>query len=127
MKATSILMLLICVGCGQKRLAVHLNKITTIDTVSTTKSYDLIDDYFNVKLSSVTQPTGKYYIAKRENSISTNPFQFEQIVIVDELGKTTHFTDATEFLNFMSARGYEMASETKSKYGGDYTFKKKAE
>lgn len=106
-------------------MQVHLNKITTIDTVNTDNFIDLTDEYFEVKLGSVTMDSGKYYIAKRENRISSDPFRMEQIVIVDDKQETYHFKDATEFLNYMAARGYEMASERKNKYGGEYTFKKK--
>ena len=125
-KNSTLIVLVLClIGCGTKPEYVHLNKVVTVDTVSTDNFYDLTDEYFEVKLSSVTQATGKYYIAKRENRISDNPFRFEQIVIVGDDKKPCHFTDATSFLNYMAARGYEMVTERKNKYGGEYTFKKK--
>ena len=32
---------------------------------------------------------------------------------------------STEFLNFMSAHGYDLVDQIPNQYGGDYTFKRK--
>jgi hypothetical protein len=34
------------------------------------------------------------------------------------------FQEPTEFLNFMSGRGYDLVSQERAKYHIDYTFKK---
>ena len=82
-------------------------------------------DYFEISLASYSD--GKYYKAKKDilEPKSLEDFRVKFLFVTDSLGNELQFQDATDFLNFMSARGYEMSDQTKHRYGVDYTFKKR--
>ena len=81
-------------------------------------------DYFEVSLSSQTD--GGYH-ADKDIITPTSIENFKAVffTIVDKDRQEIHFLTSTEFLNFMSAHGYELVSQLLNEYGGDYTFKKK--
>lgn len=113
-------------SCSEKCPPLNVVTYTVIDTVRTEARSVIKDEYFEIKLSSVTPKSGeKYYLAKREIELVPNPFKMVDLYIVAYDNKPEKFKGSTELLNYMAARGYEMASERKNKYGGDYTFKKK--
>lgn len=81
-------------------------------------------DYFDVSLYSYDNGTfqAKKEILKPE---SVKDFKMIFFVITEEDGNEIRFNTTTDFLNYMSARGYEMADQTKHEFRIDYTFKKK--
>jgi hypothetical protein len=99
---------------------VDKNQVKT-ETIS-----EVTTDYFEVGLGSLT--TGGY---SGQKDIITpevgKEFKFVFFYIVKKDGSNITFTTSTEFLNFMSARGYEMVDQLKNNYGADYTFKKRKE
>lgn len=81
-------------------------------------------DYFEVKLHA--QTTGGFLAQKTivEPKIHET-FKYVFFTIVKEDGTKINFPTSTEFLNFMSARGYDMVSQLEDQYGNFYTFKRK--
>ena len=81
-------------------------------------------DYFEVGLSS--QTTGGFLAQKDvvEPEVGA-PFKAVFFQVCLKNGTNIKFMTTTEFLNFMSALGYEMATQLPNKYGVDYTFKRK--
>lgn len=91
-------------------------KKETISEVST--------DYFECELSEQTD--GGYHAQKDIiTPESVDNFKFVFFTIVDKDKNEIHFMTSTDFLNFMSAHGYELVSQIPNQYGGDYTFKRK--
>jgi hypothetical protein len=101
---------------------------TVIGTGKDQKEDDVISevtsDYFEVGLSE--QTTGGY-LAQKDIVLPKigEPFKFVFFRILQKDGTNINFMTSTEFLNFMSAHGYEMVDQLKNDYGADYTFKKK--
>jgi hypothetical protein len=93
-----------------------MNKKETVSEIST--------DYFEVSLSA--QTTGGF-LAQKDiiEPIPGEPFKAEFFQISDKDGVNIKFMTSTEFLNFMSAHGYDMVNQIPNQYGGDYTFKRK--
>jgi hypothetical protein len=85
---------------------------------------EVTSDYFEIGLSS--QTTGGY-LAQKDIVVPKigEPFKFVFFTISQKDGNNIKFMTSTEFLNFMSAHGYEMVDQLKNDYGADYTFKKK--
>ena len=83
-------------------------------------------DYLEVGLNSYD---GGFFKAKKDlvKPESLGDFKMKFYFIADSLGKEIEFENSTEFLNFMSARGYEMADQVKHQYRIDYTFKRRTE
>jgi hypothetical protein len=81
-------------------------------------------DYFEVGLSS--QTTGGFLAQKDivEPKIDI-PFKSVFFQVCQKEGTNIKFMTTTEFLNFMSAHGYDMVNQIPNNYGADYTFKKK--
>lgn len=83
-------------------------------------------DYFEVRLSSLADEAK--FIA-RNNTINAyedgGNFKFVDFTIANKTGKSYKFETNTDFLNFMSERGYDLVDQIKNKYSVDYTFKKK--
>jgi len=126
-----ICLILILTGCGSQ---------STKDAAASTPlyieftrygddRYDSVyvasDQYLQFGLRSVTKASGKTYIAQYElkEYTATSPVS-EEITVCDQSGTTIQFVTPAEFLNHMIARGYDLVTEEKNKYGGDYTFKK---
>jgi hypothetical protein len=85
---------------------------------------EVTSDYFEVSLSALID--GTYEGEKTiEESTSVVNYKYIFFQISDKDGVLIKFKESTEFLNFMSAHGYEMIDQVKNRYGGDYTFKKK--
>ena len=85
---------------------------------------EITSDYFEVSLSS--QSTGGY-LAQKDiiEPVPGKPFKAEFFQISDKEGNNIKFITSTEFLNFMSAHGYELVDQLPNEYGGNYTLKKK--
>ena len=82
-------------------------------------------DYFEIGLEEAGN--GSHYVAEKtiEQKMSMDNFKSSFFFIVNKKGEQMKFKTSTEFLNFMSARDYEMVDQAKKRYGIDYTFKKK--
>ncbi|MFC2119192.1 hypothetical protein ACFLSY_11170 [Bacteroidota bacterium] len=93
---------------------VKTDTITTIDT-----------DYFEVGLYLMVDETN--YTTKKDIVKPTSIENFKSVFfyLVDNDGMKINFKGSTEFLNFMSERGYEMVDQVKFDYHTDYTFKKR--
>ena len=129
----SICLLLVC-SCnnGQKKAP----KPETLYILTTTATYpnnvmnkvdaisEINTDYFECDLSLLT--TGGYYgqkdITKPEVGV---PFKAVFFQICNKDKTLITFVTTTEFLNFMSAHGYDLVTQIPNKYGGEYTFKRK--
>lgn len=141
-----LLLLLVAVGCGSKQVqelqaeapvenpapppelpALLVKKFTTVKDVNTDTTYQVLDAYFEIALSSVTKDEGRHYIAVRdiERPRVGKPYRSVSIALIDSAEQILKFKDSTDFLNFMAARGYDMVSDKPNKFGSEYTFKKK--
>ena len=66
------------------------------------------------------------YKANQLINTSTEPtVKVTFLTITNEDGSDIWFKSSIEFLNFMSARGYGMVTQSKDRYNTNYTFKKK--
>jgi hypothetical protein len=128
------LSLLICASCNQnKGNSTKVEKLyikTTLaekpgSEMKTTETIsEISSDYFEVSLSSQTD--GGYHAQKDViEPIPGQPFKAEFFQMSEQNGTLIKFMTSTEFLNFMSAHGYELVNQITNEYGGDYTFKRK--
>jgi hypothetical protein len=112
---------------SRPQVFVKLSTTTGVNEKQITKdsNYVIENDYFEVGLYSVGQ--GKSYIAEKEieEPRSIENFKSVTLYIVDSTQNPISFKSSTEFLNYMSERGYEMVDQEKLKYHTDYTFKRK--
>lgn len=85
---------------------------------------EISTDYFEVSLAS--QTNGGFLAQKDivEPEVGI-PFKSVFFTISQKDGTNIKFMTSTEFLNFMSAHGYELENQIPNQYGGDYTFKRK--
>jgi len=93
---------------------------------------EVTNDYFEIKFfSGVSDSDGRTAITSMTDLVKsiklkgTTDFKHVYFTVVNKDGSQIKFTAPTEFLNFMSARGYELFDQTKNKFSIDYTFKKK--
>lgn len=85
---------------------------------------EITSDYFEVSLSA--QTTGGFHAQKDITEPEPGkPFKAEFFQISEQNGTLIKFMTSTEFLNFMSAHGYDLVDQIPNQYGGDYTFKRK--
>lgn len=93
----------------------------------TSKKSTVIDsDYFEIGLFSlVDKSKGFHAKIDIEKPESIDNFRMVFAQIVDERDSAIYFRGSTEFLNFISERGYKMIDQVKKKYSTDYTFQKK--
>ena len=86
----------------------------------------LTTNYFEVELQS-------YHDGHYEGMKSLIEAQLDKewnskrFTMTDSIGNDLSFASSTDFLNFMSSRGYEVSNQTKLPDGFDYTFKRKME
>jgi hypothetical protein len=85
---------------------------------------EITSDYFEATLDE--QTTGGY-LAQKDIVLPEvgKPFKSVFFQISQKDGTLIKFMTSTEFLNYMSAHGYELVTQIPNEYGGDYTFKKK--
>lgn len=85
---------------------------------------EITTEYFEVALSAQTD--GGFHAQKDiiEPELG-KPFKAEFFQISEVNGTLIKFMTSTEFLNFMSAHGYDLVDQIPNQYGGDYTFKRK--
>lgn len=115
--------LLLLVGCTAQQPELRTKTFSALDTLGTVGIVS--SEYFEVSLGSVTygdNPT--FYIADHDLPASKEEV-FKRLLLVNEADSVIHFENSTAFLNYMSARGYEMQEQRKKKYSTDYTFKRK--
>lgn len=92
--------------------------------VKTETISEVTSDYFEIGLSSLD--SGGYGATKEVITPEVGKeFKYVFFYVVNKDGSSIKFTTSTEFLNYMSARGYDMVDQIKNEYGADYTFKKK--
>ncbi len=113
-----IILMAIACSCGIDNKPIYIATYKSIDSVVVS---EVKDDYFEISLHSMQ--SGTNYKASKEYKDSEGDWVF--IDIVDMEGERIRFTNSTEFLNFISERGYEMVDQSKEKYITHYTFKKK--
>jgi hypothetical protein len=109
-----------------EKLYIKTTDVTGVDEKKVKKETisEVITDYFECELSS--QEDGGYHAQKDiVTPTSIENFKFVFFTIVEKDGNEIHFMTSTDFLNYMSAHGYEMVTQIPNEYGGDYTFKKK--
>lgn len=127
---TNILLLAIAlfISCNQTE-KLYIRTYTTItedgkqvttDTVSAVNG-----DYFDIDLNSVNN--GEHYIGSKniESPTSMENFRLIRVAVTDDKGDVLKFKSTTDFMNFMSVRGFEMKDQKDKRYGTAYTFKKK--
>ena len=133
MKA-KLLITLIAIGlftsCNPKsELRVNLKTSTLVNDNPNHKDsiYVVNSEYFEIGLYSYTDLQNVTYSAKKEieQSNISEVFKMVTLSVVDASNKDVVYNNSTEFLNYMSERGYEMTDQEKFKYRTDYTFKKK--
>jgi hypothetical protein len=114
----------VSVGDDKQPLGLYIITSTTVGKETSYDSTRVNSDYFEVGLGEVE---GKGYRAEKtlQNSRPGEKFRYVFFLITDKNGHIPYFNSSTDFLNYMSKRGYEMADQIKNKYGADYTFKKK--
>lgn len=130
-KALLLLMLIsvILTSCEKHKSDLYIltSTINGLDEKQVRKdSLTMVDsDYFEVSLESMAN--GTLFKARKELSKPSigKEFHMGYFEVVDGNGKSLRFKTSSEFLNFMSLKGYDMADQTKSKYQTDYTFKRK--
>jgi len=126
-----IMMSIIMTSCNQQKNEkprLYIKTVTVIgidENQIETDTITIIDyDYFEIGLYLRTDEgfmTNKDVI----KATSIENYKAVEFRIVQEDGSNIMFKSSTEFLNFMSKRGYDMIDQLKSKYHTDYTFKKK--
>jgi hypothetical protein len=110
-----------------KQLFISTRTVTGTDENRKDKSVisTIESDYFEVTLSKLSEEPKFIATKKLIKPSSMENFKYVYFNITDEEGENFKFDTSTDFLNFMSERGYNLADQVKNKYGGDYTFKKK--
>lgn len=135
MNQTSIafgLLMVLNICCSTNRDQSEL-RIKTTQSVSTLTEEVVSDDrlstvtnpYFEVTLSSVNG--GAYHIAGKELSKSwkDDTLRLTSFFVVDSVGTVVQFNGATEFLNYVAQRGYDLTDQKQGRYSIDYTFKRR--
>lgn len=125
-----ILSLLIACTNEKKAPKLFLQTVTiegTKKNEKTTKKTEVIDsDYFEIGLFLlVDKSKGFHAKIEIEKPESIDNFRKVFAQIADERDSAIYFKGSTEFLNYMSERGYLMVDQVKKKYSTDYTFQKK--
>ncbi|MCF8254882.1 MAG: hypothetical protein K9H61_02330 [Bacteroidia bacterium] len=126
-------------GCGQDQSGSSLNQKTDktsfrplfINVLSATavngkvektvELKEIKDQYFEISLTIQSD----HFIATKdlESYSKLEKVEIKSISVVNEKGELQHFTNPTEFLNYMYERGFELKDQFKKRYGFDYTFK----
>ena len=109
-------------------------KITTFvgDVKTSVLSIENLGEYYEVTLSAFPDEEngGSRYgvrIDIEEGKFVNDVFHWKISELVDETTKEElWFKEPTDFLNYLSTKGYEMVEQKKGKYNIDYTFKKKS-
>jgi hypothetical protein len=109
------------------KLMVKLSSTIGIDENQITKdsNYVINTDYFEISLYSASNGSNFWAEKKIEEPKSLENFKVVTLYIVDKANKPISYTSSTDFLNYISERGYEMKDQQKFKYHTDYTFKRK--
>jgi hypothetical protein len=116
------------ISCGKSELPGLFIKTSTVEDVGENQirkdSITVVNsDYFEIGLYQYSN--GSSTAEKTiENSVLVENFKMRFFHVTDSLGNSLRFQSSTEFLNFMSARGYVMVTQAPKKYVTDYTFKK---
>jgi len=127
---TLLALILIILSCKQiVKPKLYIIIVTISDRDKEKCSYDTVlsvfeDEYFGIELKSYGG--GRLYKAekyKNESELYTsNNMVF--YMVAGEDGKEIEFNDYTEFINYMTERGYKMYNKINGAYGDTYIFKK---
>ena len=109
-------------------------KITTFvgDVETSILSTENLGEYYEVTLSAFPDEEngGSRYgvrIDIEEGKFVNDVFHWKISELIDETTKEElWFKEPTDFLNYLSTKGYEMVEQKKGRHNIDYTFKKKA-
>lgn len=136
MKRTILVVTLITVmflnSCETKPdLYIMTNTVIKKDDVNTGSKVKKIysNSYLEISLSISNDDENKYIAVettKKAKIDNAGVFTRTQIYIVNESGESVLFNTSTEFLNYMSERGYNLEIKEEGKYSTKYTFKKNA-
>ena len=115
-----IMMSIIMTSCNQQKSRLYIKTVTVIGIDENQVETDTItiinSDYFEIGLylGSSEEPS---FITKKDVIKPTSIENYKAVLfrIVQEDGNDIIFKSSTEFLNFMSKRGYEMIDQLKSK------------
>jgi len=114
---------------SKQQLGVLVNMKTYTGTGENSKTKDsgyyIATDYFEIGLYSLA--SGKGYIAEKqiEEPTSLENFRSVSLNVVDSSLNPIIFGSSTDFLNFMSEKGYSMKEQTVEKQHTDFVFVKK--
>jgi hypothetical protein len=148
--------LLLIVACADKKKESSANKVKPLYIVTCTVSHQdstvvettdttlVTSEYFEVGLYSISQSFAFEQLFKARKNLdkrtsttgtltalkdfmSSENFEYQFFTIEEKGVSSLTFDSSTDFLNFMSERGYEMVDQTKHgrNFNTDYTFKKK--
>ena len=109
-----------------EKLFIKTTSATGVDKnqIKTDSISEITSDYFEIRLGLLT--TGGYGASKDVITPEVDKeFKYVFFYIVNADGSNIKFTTSTEFLNYMSARDYELVNQIPNNYGADYTFKRK--
>lgn len=109
------------------KVLMNLSTFTGVDEKQIAKdsNYYLNTDYFEIGLYPTDRNT---YVAyeKIEKATSLENFKSVTLYISDNENKMLHFKSPTDFMNYLSDRGYEIQGKIQAKKHINYTFKKKS-
>jgi len=105
-------------------------KTTTRQSIQGKKTEDSVvgvlnTDYIEISLDSYDN--AQHYEANKDlekTYKSTTDYKFVLLKVIDNQGNPIQFKTSTDFLNFMSEKGYKMVDQKKGEYNIDYTFNK---
>lgn len=94
-----------------------------LDSIVETKS--ISTDYLDMNLVLLAEQDSFIGEKKIQDPISMEDFKVVRLNVSDKYGEYLYFKSSTDFLNYMSSCGYEMASQSRTRYDYLYTFKRK--
>ena len=122
-----ILFLIITMGVSaQDKLYIKLYE--RVGTAELDSVYQEKGKYVQLNTSSITNKDGsKEYMASKDliEVSPGNTSHSKKIWVCDKAGKVVKFKDSLDFMNFMDRCGYDLVSEKPTKYGAEFTFKRK--
>lgn len=126
-------------GAGSTQIEEAGNK--KLDLFTTTKTFEKVggvidsttvvskieSDYFVVNLEAMPdQSLGFIAEKKLQEPELYKPFKMSYFFVSDEKGADIYFKTNADFLNFMSARNYELVTTSRLQFGYEYSFKRKS-
>ena len=132
MKNLLFITTLLFIGCEQsapeasKYPALLIKTTTVVGEDRKDVKSEVSTDYFDVTLAQTVDKDKGFMATKRiQDPEPGKQFSAVFFYMVDSSGENQYFRTSTDFLNFMSAHGYDVANQIPNRYGADYTFKRK--